>query len=239
MIVGRATKFIDLPLPELYDLSADPAEAHNLVAEAGRPRAVAQGPPRRNPRRPRRLGAESGRDGRAAAQPRISLRQRLAPGSATARMTIRRTSSRWIADLQRVVALYQQTASSTKRSPWRAERRALASRRCRSATSTSRSSRARRAATTSPPPHSRRPGAAGSLTETLASRLGLLYSAQRKSTRGARGPRAARGEPQPRRLERARHRAGDRGPRAGSHRGLRERALRPIRETRSPGRTSD
>jgi tetratricopeptide (TPR) repeat protein len=32
-VIQGGVKFIDLPLPELYDLASDPAEAHNLVAE--------------------------------------------------------------------------------------------------------------------------------------------------------------------------------------------------------------
>jgi len=32
-ILSNGVKFIELPLPELYDLSTDPAEAHNLVGE--------------------------------------------------------------------------------------------------------------------------------------------------------------------------------------------------------------
>ena len=40
VLAGR-DKYIDLPLPELYDLQADPAEAHNLVdGRAGRARAL-------------------------------------------------------------------------------------------------------------------------------------------------------------------------------------------------------
>lgn len=37
-IIRSGLKYIDLPIPELYDLSADPAELHNLAAE--RPAAV-------------------------------------------------------------------------------------------------------------------------------------------------------------------------------------------------------
>src|SRR5204863_7357383 len=32
-IIQGGSKFIDLPLPELYDLASDPGEAHNLVEE--------------------------------------------------------------------------------------------------------------------------------------------------------------------------------------------------------------
>lgn len=32
-VIGGGYKFIDLPVPELYDLAADPGEAHNLVSE--------------------------------------------------------------------------------------------------------------------------------------------------------------------------------------------------------------
>src|SRR6185503_16678348 len=32
-MIGGGQKFIDLPVPELYDLAADPAEARNLVEE--------------------------------------------------------------------------------------------------------------------------------------------------------------------------------------------------------------
>ena len=85
-------KYIDLPIPELYDLAADPAESHDLDGvAAGRRRASCSGcsPGCAPTIATRRAGARERRDARAAAQPRLSRRRRAGQGRTTPRPTIR------------------------------------------------------------------------------------------------------------------------------------------------------
>jgi arylsulfatase A-like enzyme/Flp pilus assembly protein TadD len=170
-------KFIDLPLPELYDLASDPGEAHNLVAERlDRVRALKAALPAPGPaaarvaesadtvNRLRSLGYLSGS---------APAKERYGPEDDPKNLVA------LDADLQRVVRLYQQG----KLEEAMALARDVIRRRPGMATGYEYLSflqgqlgRDAPAATTLEEAKRR-----GLLTESLSSRLGLLYSAQGKS----------------------------------------------------------
>jgi arylsulfatase A-like enzyme/Flp pilus assembly protein TadD len=170
-------KFIDLPLPELYDLASDPGEAHNLVAERlDRVRALKAALPAPGPaaarvaesadtvNRLRSLGYLSG-----SARAKESYGPEDDPKNLVA----------LDADLQRVVRLYQQG----KLEEAMALARDVIRRRPGMATgyeylSFLQGQLGRDAPAAATLEEARRRGL---LSESLSSRLGLLYSAQGKS----------------------------------------------------------
>jgi choline-sulfatase len=176
-VVWKGAKFIELPLPELYDLSADPAEAHNLIAE--RVDLVRSLKPRLDGTRA--APAASAESGQTVARLRslgylsgsASPRERYGPEDDPKNLVALDR------DLQRVVSLYHDGKMD--------EAILLAKNVVRFRPTMSmgyeylsflqgQTGRDDLAAATLEAARRR-----GLLTEVLASRLGLLYSAQRKS----------------------------------------------------------
>jgi tetratricopeptide (TPR) repeat protein len=176
-VIQGGFKFIDLPLPELYDLASDPAEAHNLVQDRrDKVRVLKAALPVPTPAA-ERVAESSDTVNRLRSLGYLS-------GSAGAKQSYGpeddpKTLVALDADLQRVVRLYQQK----KLEEAIALARDVVRRRPGMSTGYEYLSylqgmigRDAQAAATLEEAKRR-----GLLSENLASRLGLLYSAQRKS----------------------------------------------------------